>query len=126
MTSSALQLEPAVGLQWMQNGGVAIRFRNTGKAACLLRGRPFVVATSPGHPSVVATKLGLAATGGEVADTPVGGTVSVDVSAPISCVSIPAAMSRACRSTTVWYWCFLAAPNVPSVGSSCRFRVAWR
>ena len=88
-TSSALQLEPAVGLQWMQNGGVAIRFRNTGKAACLLRGRPFVVATSPGHPSVVATKLGLAATGGEVADTPVGGTVSVDVSAPISCVSDP-------------------------------------
>lgn len=88
-TSSALQLEPAVGLQWMQNGGVAIRFRNTGAAACLLRGRPFVVATSPGHPSVVATKLGLAATGGEIADTPVGGTVSVDVSAPITCVADP-------------------------------------
>ena len=64
--SSALQVEPAVGLQWMQNGGVAIRFRNIGTAACILRGTPFVVATSPGHPSVVATNLGLAATEGEI------------------------------------------------------------
>jgi hypothetical protein len=88
-TSSALQLEPSVSLQMMQNDGVAIRFRNTGTAACLLRGTPFVVATSPGHPSVVATKSGLAAIGGEIADTPVGGIVSVDVSAPIVCVADP-------------------------------------
>ncbi len=87
--SSALQVEPAVGQQWMQNGGVAIRFRNIGTAACILRGTPFVVATSPGHPSVVATNLGLAATGGEIADTPVGGIVSVDVSAPIMCAADP-------------------------------------
>jgi hypothetical protein len=87
--SSALSLEPAVGLQMMQDDGVAVRFRNTGRAACLVRGRPFVVATAPGHPSVVASKLGLAATGGEIADTPVGGTVSVDISAPITCTANP-------------------------------------
>ena len=87
--SSALELEPAVGLQWTQNGGVAIRFRNTGAAPCLLRGRPSVVAAFPGHPFVAATALGIAATRGDVADTPVGGTVSVDVSAPITCASDP-------------------------------------
>jgi hypothetical protein len=88
-TSSALEVEPAVGLQWMQNDGVAIRFRNIGTAACLFRGTPFVVATSPGNPSVVATNLRLAATGGEIADTPVGGIVSVDVSALIMCPADP-------------------------------------
>jgi hypothetical protein len=87
--SSALQVEPALGLQWMQNDGVAIRLRNVGTSVCLLRGTPVVVATSPGHPSVVATNLRLAESEGEIADTPVGGIVSVDVSAPIMCPADP-------------------------------------
>jgi hypothetical protein len=37
----------------------------------------------------VATKLGIAGTDSEVADTPVGGIVSVDVSAPVTCTADP-------------------------------------
>jgi len=82
-------LLPVAGLQWSQNSGVLIRLRNTGSSACLLRGTPGVVASASGHPNVVATSLGLAATQGEVANTPAGGLVSVDVSVPVACTSNP-------------------------------------
>lgn len=88
-TSLELALQPVAGLQWSQNGGIAIRLRNTGSSACLLRGTPDVVASASGHPNVVATSLGLAATDGEVANTPAGGFVSVDVSASVACASNP-------------------------------------
>jgi hypothetical protein len=88
-TSSQLALQPVTGLQWSQNSGVAVRLRNTGSSACLLRGTPKVAASSPGHPNVVATPLGLAATDGEVANTPAGGLVSADVSVPVACASNP-------------------------------------
>lgn len=87
--SSKLQLAQVAGLQWSQNSGVAIRLRNTGSSACLLRGSPHVVASASGHPNVIATPLGLAATDGEVANTPAGGIVSVDVSVPVACASNP-------------------------------------
>jgi len=88
-TSSGLELQPVDGLQWSQNSGVVIRLRNTGSSACLLRGAPDVVASASGHPNVVATSLGLAAAQGEVANTPAGGLVSVDVSVPVACASNP-------------------------------------
>jgi hypothetical protein len=88
-TSSNLVLQPVTGLQWSQNSGVVIRLRHKGSSACLLRGTPDVVASAPGHPNVVATPLGLAATQGEVANTPPGGLVSVDVSVPVACASNP-------------------------------------
>jgi hypothetical protein len=88
-TSSELVLQPVAGLQWSQDSGVVVRLRNAGSSACLLRGTPDVVARSPGHPNVVATPLGLRATDGQVADTPAGGLVSVDVSVPVACASSP-------------------------------------
>ena len=88
-TSSRLALQPPVALQWSQDSGVVIRLRNTGLFACLLRGTPMVVANAAGHANVSAKTLGLAATDGEVANTPAGGLVSVDVSAPDACASNP-------------------------------------
>jgi hypothetical protein len=88
-TSSQLVELPPTGLQWMQNIGIAIRLRNIGPSACLLKGTPAVVASSSGHPNVVATPRGLAATDGEVADTPAGATVYADVSVPVICTADP-------------------------------------
>jgi hypothetical protein len=88
-TSSELVLQPVAGLQWSQDSGVVIRLRNAGSSACLLRGTPGVVASASSHPNVVATSLGLAATSDEVANTPGGGFVSVDVSVPVACASNP-------------------------------------
>ena len=88
-TSSELTLQPVGVLQWSQDGGIAIRLRNTGSSACLVRGTPDLVASASGHPNVAATSLRLAATDGEVANTPAGGFVYVDVSAPLVCASNP-------------------------------------
>jgi hypothetical protein len=97
-TSSALALQPVTGLQWSQNDGIAIRLRNTGSTACVLRGTPDVVASSSGHPNVVATSLGLTATDGDVANTPAGGLVYVDVSAPVACTSNPGGSNQGLRT----------------------------
>jgi hypothetical protein len=88
-TLSQLVELPPSGLQWMQNIGIAIRLRNIASSACLLKGTPSVVASSSGHPNVVATPRGLRATDGEVADTPAGATVYSDVSVPVICATDP-------------------------------------
>lgn len=84
---SALVLQSPVFLQWSQNGGYSIQFRNVGLASCLLRGTPRLVATAPGHQTVIAASAGLTETLGQIADTPVGAVVSIDVSVPVACAT---------------------------------------
>lgn len=86
-TAAALRMSVGV-LQWSQNGGVALDFRNSGSATCLLRGVPRVVATESGERDVVATTAPLP-TFADVANTPPGASVAVEVSAPLVCATNP-------------------------------------
>jgi Protein of unknown function (DUF4232) len=85
--TAALALSVGI-LQWSQNGGVALVFRNSGSTTCLLRGTPRVVAVESGERNVVAAAAPLP-TFAEVANTATGATVTVDVSAPIECATNP-------------------------------------
>jgi hypothetical protein len=77
-----------------QDDGVIIGLRNTSHAACMLSGRPGVVAAEPGEPTVVAEAEAVSPYG-EKADTPAGGIVFVQVDVPSSgCPADPTGSDR--------------------------------
>ncbi len=84
-----LRVQRVSGLQWSQNEGLEIRLRNSASRACLVRGTPSVVASADNLSNVVAHALTLNSALGEVANTPAGRYVYVDVSVPWSCPSNP-------------------------------------
>lgn len=71
-----------------QDDGISIPLRNNGSAACLLKGTPQVVATSPGKPNVLAAPTPMPSFG-EVTDTAPGKIVSLWIDAPVSCLAYP-------------------------------------
>jgi hypothetical protein len=67
---------------------VTISFRNTGSAACTLKGTPRVVAAAPGQPTVVAVAEPVPSYG-EMGDVAPAATVSVLVEDQLACVANP-------------------------------------
>ncbi len=75
-------------LQITQDVGFSVALRNTGRTACLLRGRPHVVASKPGKPTVTARPEGMAPDS-EIANTDPGKLVSVWIDIPVICAADP-------------------------------------
>jgi hypothetical protein len=79
---------PAAPLGMMSDGGISLALRNDGTSACLLRGDPRLVASTPGAANVNATS-GPVPNFGEVTDTAPGANVLVWVEAPDYCPKYP-------------------------------------
>ncbi|MHB8457588.1 MAG: hypothetical protein ACYDBS_07875 [Acidimicrobiales bacterium] len=88
-TASELSVTRGMGSPPTQDNGFFLRVRNIGRSACMLRGRPRVVASEPGKPTVSASAGDLPSFFGEVANTPPGGTVMALVYIPAICQADP-------------------------------------
>jgi hypothetical protein len=69
-----------------------ISLRNTGSTACLLKGTPRVVASSPGEATVLASTENLPSYG-EITDTVPGATVELEIDIPAACQTYPGGTS---------------------------------
>jgi hypothetical protein len=86
--SQSLSLVGFNALGLMQDDGIVIGFRNDGRAACIERATPRVEAMAPGQVTVVATTDPVPSYG-EIVNIPPGGSVMMQVHAPVACNADP-------------------------------------
>ncbi|HUZ42508.1 MAG TPA: hypothetical protein VMU68_14085 [Acidimicrobiales bacterium] len=94
-------------LQWSQNGGVALNFRNASSTTCLERGTPQVVATKSDERNVVAAAAPMP-TFAEVANIAPGAADVVDLSAPLVCAANPGGSNQ---NLQIYHRIVITMPN---------------